>query len=308
VSDLIQRLFGKIRKSADHIHEQAPSVLPMQPHKTPKPLDHPESTRDQTTFNLSQVIVGVGHSIGMQRDHNEDALFTLTTFLVSDLQTIPFGLYIVADGMGGHEHGEEASGVAVRAMAGYVISKLLAPLIQLQPESPDDPIQQVMQDGIQSAHRAIIHHAPGGGTTLTAILILGDQMTIAHVGDSRAYTLHTDKQIQVLTRDHSLVNRLVELGQITSAEAIDHPQRNVLYRALGQGEPVDAEVVSWPLPRSGFILLCSDGLWGVIPDIQITDIIFSSASPSQACQDLVTTANEAGGPDNISVILLQLPA
>jgi len=255
----------------------------------------------------SQVIVGVGHSPGVQRDHNEDALFTLTTILVSDTQTIPFGLYIVADGMGGHEHGEKASGVAVRAMARYVISKLLSPLIDLPPLSPEDPIQQVMQDGIQVAHRAIIRFAAGGGTTLTALLILGDQMTIAHVGDSRAYVLPPDREIQVLTRDHSLVRRLVELGQLTSAEASDHPQRNVLYRALGQGEPVDAEVITAPLPRGGFLLLCSDGLWGVIPDRTIMDIVFSSASPSQACQDLVTSANKAGGPDNIAVILLQLP-
>jgi protein phosphatase len=210
--------------------------------------------------------------------------------------------------MGGHEHGEEASGVAVRAMAGYVTSKLYSPLMELPPESPGESIQQVMQDGIQSAHRTIVQHAPGGGTTLTALLILGEQMTIAHVGDSRAYAFHLDKRIQVLTRDHSLVNRLVELGQLTSAEAVAHPQRNVLYKALGQGEPVDAEVISAPLPRSGFLMLCSDGLWGVIPDDQITDIIFSSQSPNQACQDLVTLANEAGGPDNISVILLQLPA
>jgi serine/threonine protein phosphatase PrpC len=255
----------------------------------------------------SQVIVGVGHSPGMQRDHNEDALFTLTTILVSDTQTIPFGLYIVADGMGGHEHGERASGVAIRAMARHVVAKLLSPLISLPPSPPEDPIQQVMQDGIQAAHQAILHNAPGGGTTLTALLMLGDQMTIAHVGDSRAYVLPPGQEMQVLTRDHSLVKRLVELGQLTSAEAFDHPQRNVLYRALGQGEPVDAEVITAPLPNSGYLLLCSDGLWGVLPDNVIKKIIFSSDSPSQACQDLVTSANQAGGPDNISVILLQLP-
>jgi serine/threonine protein phosphatase PrpC len=132
-------------------------------------------------------------------------------------------------------------------------------------------------------------------------------MTIAHVGDSRAYALFPDGQTRVLTRDHSLVKRLVELGQITSEEADVHPQRNVLYRALGQGEPVDAEVISIPFPRSGHLLLCSDGLWGVIPETQVMEIISSASSPSQACQALVEAANQAGGPDNITVILLRLP-
>jgi serine/threonine protein phosphatase PrpC len=251
--------------------------------------------------------VGIGHSNGLQRDHNEDALFTLTTNLITDSHTIPFGLYIVADGMGGHEHGEEASGVAVRAMASHVISRLLNPLIDLPPRTPAEPIQTIMQDGVQVAHNAIVSHAPGGGTTLTAVLILSEQMTIVHVGDSRAYALGSDGDIEVLTRDHSLVNRLVELGQITSAEAATHPQRNVLYRALGQGEPVEAEVMSAPLPQSGHLLICSDGLWGVVPEAAVTEIIASAPSPGWACQNLVKAANQAGGPDNISVILLRLP-
>jgi protein phosphatase len=254
-----------------------------------------------------QIIVGCGHSVGKQRDHNEDSLFTLTTTMVSDSSTLPFGLYIVADGMGGHQHGEMASSIAVRAMASHVISHLYSPLFSLSSAAPEESLQEIMQAGVQSAHRAIIQQTPGGGSTLTGVLILGEQMTIAHVGDSRAYAIYEDGRIQVLTRDHSLVKRLVELGQITTDEAAVHPQRNVLYRALGQGEPIETEIVTAPLPKSAYLLLCSDGLWGLVPENEILRIISSAPSPAEACQAMVAAANAAGGPDNISVILVHLP-
>jgi serine/threonine protein phosphatase PrpC len=147
----------------------------------------------------------------------------------------------------------------------------------------------------------------GGGTTLTAALILGDQITIAHVGDSRAYILSAEGELHTLTRDHSLVNRLYELGQITAEEAAVHPQRNVLYRALGQGEAFDADVSTAPLPYSGFLLLCSDGLWGVIPEKEIIHLILAAPTPQQACQSLVEAANQAGGQDNITALLVRVP-
>jgi protein phosphatase len=137
--------------------------------------------------------------------------------------------------------------------------------------------------------------------------VFGDQLTIAHVGDSRAYTIKPDGRMEALTRDHSLVKRLEELGQLTAEEAAVHPQRNVLYRALGQGEPFDAEVTTSPLPKSGYLLICSDGLWGVISNDTIFNLISIAPSPAAACQFLVTAANTAGGPDNISAILIRLP-
>jgi protein phosphatase len=164
-----------------------------------------------------------------------------------------------------------------------------------------------MSEGILDAHRIILKEVQGGGTTLSAILVRGGQMTIAHVGDSRAYLITVDGEMQLLTRDHSLVRRLIELGQITEEEAINHPQRNVLYRALGQGEPFEPDVSTYPVPNNGYLLLCSDGLWGVIPSEAIANIILSAPTLQDACQQLIDTANEAGGPDNISVILVQLP-
>jgi protein phosphatase len=162
--------------------------------------------------------------------------------------------------------------------------------------------------GVHEAQQAVIKLAPGGGTTLTAAFVMGDQVTIAHVGDSRAYFLYPDGRMQSITRDHSLVRRLQELGQITEKEAAVHPQRNVLYRAIGQGEPFDSDVNTHLLPRPGYLLICSDGLWGVVPDMDIFQIVTNAPNPSMACHSLVEAANAAGGPDNISVVIVQYPS
>ncbi|MCI0519460.1 MAG: protein phosphatase 2C domain-containing protein [Chloroflexi bacterium] len=259
-----------------------------------------------------QLVVACAQSVGKQRDHNEDALFTLNTTLTGQDSVVPFGLFIVADGMGGHQHGEVASGIAVRAMASHIVRKLYTPLLNTKPTSPEDSLLEIMQAGVQDAHKAITRQAPGGGTTLTAALIVGRQLAIAHVGDSRAYLIEADQNggfnpIEALTRDHSLVRRLVELGQISTAEAAVHPQRNVLYRALGQGEPFDPDVNSMQAPDAGYLLLCSDGLWGVVPEADMQRAILAAANPEEACQTLIQAANNAGGPDNISAILVRLP-
>jgi serine/threonine protein phosphatase PrpC len=262
---------------------------------------------EEVPLKPPQLVAGCSQSVGMQRDHNEDAVYTLTTTLASDTRYINFGLYIVADGMGGHEYGEKASGIAVRAMADHILHNCYSPLFSQSPSPPEKSLQEIMQEGVQVAHKSIRKHAPGSGTTLTAALVFGDQLTIAHVGDSRAYAIRPDGHMEVLTRDHSLVKRLEELGQITAEEAAVHPQRNVLYHAVGQGEPFDAEITTSPLLNSGFLLVCSDGLWGVVSDDSISRMINMSPSPAIACQFLVSAANAAGGPDNISAILVRLP-
>ena len=163
-----------------------------------------------------------------------------------------------------------------------------------------------MKVGVQQAHARIEKAAPGGGTTLTAVITLGSQMTIAHVGDSRAYNVFLDGRMQQLTRDHSLVKRLEELGQITAEEAVHHPQKSMLYRALGQGDSPDPDIFTASLPQPGYLLICSDGLWGVLSEDQIFQVISDSPNPQRACQNLVDAANSYGGPDNITVILARL--
>lgn len=255
----------------------------------------------------SQYLIGCGQSVGKQRDHNEDSLFAFNTVLAGEEDNLPIGLFIIADGMGGHQHGEVASKVAIRSMADLLMQKLVMPNIVLQPEEQEGSVQEYMRTGVELAQAAVVKEVPGGGTTLTAAFSMGDQVTIAHVGDSRAYFITMDKQIQVLTRDHSLVRRLQELGQLTDKEAAVHPQRNVLYRAIGQAEPFEPDINTHQFPRPGYLLICSDGLWGVIDDPAILKIVVNSTCLAQACKELVDAANDAGGPDNISAILVKYP-
>jgi serine/threonine protein phosphatase PrpC len=252
-----------------------------------------------------QLISGCGQSVGKQREHNEDCLFTFSATTGGEATSAPLGLYIIADGMGGHQFGEVASSTAVRTIANYLLKRFHSYLIAPS-EGMEEPLQEMMRAAITEAQRAVTQAAPGSGTTLTAALVLGQQMTIGHVGDSRAYGLRTDGRVEVLTRDHSLVKRLEELGQISSDEAAAHPQRNVLYRALGQGEVLEPDIFTTPFPQPGFLLLCSDGLWSVLPDDNISNLVIAAPSLHAACQSLVAAANDSGGPDNISAVLVQL--
>jgi serine/threonine protein phosphatase PrpC len=264
-------------------------------------------TKKEITLMPPQLVVGIGESVGKQRDHNEDTLFVLNATLAGTSEGIPFGIFLVADGMGGHQFGEVASGIAARTMAGYLVQKLYYPFFSPKPEPQAESFQEIMRNAVLEAQQAVIKQVPGGGTTLTAVFVLGEQATLAHVGDSRAYLIYPDGRMQAITRDHSLVKRLIELGQITEKEAYVHPQRNVLYRAVGQGEPFEPDVSTFPLPHPGYLMLCTDGLWGVLPELEIYRIINNASNPSMACHELVEAANAAGGPDNISVILAYYP-
>jgi serine/threonine protein phosphatase PrpC len=252
-----------------------------------------------------QLISGCGQSIGKQREHNEDCLLAFSITTGGEANSAPLGLFIIADGMGGHQYGEVASSTAVRTMANYLLKRFHTYLINPS-EGMEEPLQEMMRAAITEAQRAVTQAAPGSGTTLTAALVLGQQMTIGHVGDSRAYALRTDGRVEVLTRDHSLVKRLEELGQISSEQAAAHPQRNVLYRALGQGEVLEPDIFTTPFPQPGYLLLCSDGLWSVLPDDSLCNLVTAAPNLHGACQNLITAANNAGGPDNISAVLVQL--
>jgi len=257
-------------------------------------------------FDLQQLIAASGQSVGKQRELNEDSLLALTTTLAGNSGSLPFGLYIVADGMGGHQYGEVASNAAVRVVGNHIMKKFKPYLFTLKPSQPDESLQEIMQTAVKETQKAIQAEAPGSGTTLTAALVLGNQVTVAHVGDSRAYFIHLDGRAEVITRDHSLVMRLEELGHISPDEAENYPHRNVLYRALGQGEILEADVFTVSFPPSGYLMLCSDGLWGVVPDLDMVRVIKEAPNLHRACQNLVDAANAAGGPDNISIVLAQL--
>jgi PPM family protein phosphatase len=252
-----------------------------------------------------QVLVGTAQSVGMQRENNEDSLFAVNLIISDSVSQLPFGLFIMADGMGGYLHGEVASRAAVRAFSDFINRKLMPSIISIDSGPLNESLQELMEEGVRESQQAVLRRAPGGGTTLTAALLLGEQVTLAHVGDSRGYFIYPDGRIQLMTNDHSLVKRLVDLGQLTEEQAHNYPQKNVLYRALGQLDPFKPDILSHMMPHPGYMVLCSDGLWGVIPDADIFKIVTSAANPSEACQTLVDAANAAGGPDNISVIVVQ---
>ncbi len=133
---------------------------------------------------------------------------------------------------------------------------------------------------------------------------MGGQIYIGHVGDSRAYVFAED-MLRQITHDHSLVDRLVEMGQLSPEEALHHPQRNVLYRAVGQGDGLEVDTHVETMPAAGRLLLCSDGLWGMVDDEHIAAILAAASSPQQACDALIEAANHAGGKDNITVVVVE---
>ena len=257
-------------------------------------------------FDMQQLISAGGQSVGKQRELNEDSLLAITSTMAGNSGNLPFGLYIVADGMGGHQFGEVASNAAIRTVAGYILRKFHSYLFQIKTDTMDESFQEIMLAAVSEAQRAIQREAPGSGTTLTAALVLGQQITVAHVGDSRAYFIYPDGRIEAITRDHSLVKRLEELGHISPEEAENYPHRNVLYRALGQGEILEPDIFTIAFPQPACLMICSDGLWGVVSEQDLIRSINEAPNLQRACQNLVTAANTAGGPDNISVVLAQL--
>ncbi len=298
--DFIKKIFGK----ADEKKAEPELVVAAQT----APLSDDQLEAISTTpveCYPPQLLVGSAQSVGRQRDHNEDTLLVFQSILADGDTGVPFGLFLVADGMGGHLHGEIASGSAARALSEFIIKRLYSPLMGLDPEPQNESLQEIMEMSVKEAQQAVLKRAPGGGTTLTAALVLGEQVTLAHVGDSRAYFIYPDGRMQIMTLDHSLVRRLVDLGQLTEEQARTYPQKNVLYRALGQTEPFRPDIHTHLMPHPGYILICSDGLWGSVPDTEMFDIITSAPNPSIACNRLVDAANAAGGPDNISAVIVQ---
>jgi serine/threonine protein phosphatase PrpC len=296
VIDFFRKLFRKPAVKAD-----AATTAPL----TDKQIQSIVNSQ-ASHFDVQQLISAIGQSTGKQRDLNEDSLLAITAMLAGNSGSLPFGLYIVADGMGGHQYGEVASNAAMRSVAGYIMQKFHPYLFAIKPSQPDDSLQEIMQTAVKLAQKAIQTEAPSSGTTLTAALVLGQQVTIAHVGDSRAYHIHPDGRTEVITRDHSLVKRLEELGHIRPEEAANYPHRNVLYRALGQGDILEPDIFTVTFPQTGQLMLCSDGLWGVVSDQDMHRIIKDAPTLQRACQNLVEAANTAGGPDNISVVLVQM--
>lgn len=245
----------------------------------------------------------LAQSVGIARDHMEDAASSMILQQGYRDKESRVGLFVVADGMGGHLHGELASSLAIENLNTHLLPKLQE---QFSAPPSSDEIEQLLEEAFELAQQAVLDKVTGGGSTLTIALVIDKTLYFAHVGDSRLYLIDYNGKMEILTRDHSLVQRLVELGQISQSDAESHPQKNVLYRALGQtdGFRIDQGYRLLSYPR--YLMLCSDGLWGVVEEKQIVSEICSDKSLNERANNLCDLANQAGGPDNISVILVEI--
>jgi serine/threonine protein phosphatase PrpC len=247
--------------------------------------------------------VGLASDPGCSGEGNEDAVFAWQLILPQPGQPPwPMGLFIVADGMGGHLKGEQASALAIRLAAHHVIRQVCLPLLVDDAGAVErPPINEVLEASMRIAHQAVLRQLPEAGTTMTMALLLGDSVFIAHVGDSRAY-LGERGHLHHLTQDHSIAARLVDMGQATPEEVA--AQRNILYKALGRGANIEPDILYRDMDRRHYLLVCSDGLWSTVPEEKFAAIVEAAATPTSACHNLVAQAKEQGGEDNISVILV----
>jgi serine/threonine protein phosphatase PrpC len=231
-----------------------------------------------------KVVVGAKTDIGKMRNGNED----------SYLADEPF--FAVADGVGGHLGGDVASATAVRV---------------LQEGKNDGARQGDLEELLRHANSVIWERAQsspelrGRGTTCTLVLLEDGVAYLAHVGDSRAY-LYRSGELTQITEDHSLVNKMVREGRLTREEAEHHPQRNIISRALGLDPTVDVDLLTLELVESDRLLLCSDGLSSMIEEQTLSDVLTHERDPQSAAERLVDAANDAGGEDNITVVIIDV--
>lgn len=270
----------------------------------------PEQALDATFVETRMPTKGVLNvamrcDVGAVRERNEDAALVIAPESGGHFPLRPFGLYIVADGMGGHENGHVASKTASRTAASHLLETVYLPLLRSGEPPESDEIEDHMRAAVEQAHSAVYNPDPArdGGTTLTVAMVLGQTLYVAHVGDSRAYWL-VDGKLEAITNDHSLVQRLQETGKLTAEEASNFQYRNILLQALGQEEPLDVDTYVRELPQKGKLLLCSDGLCGLVDDATIRLILQQPLALEKTSAQLVRAAMEAGGYDNITAVVV----
>jgi serine/threonine protein phosphatase PrpC len=253
---------------------------------------------------VTQLTIGSLADPGIGRDYQEDSLGYFSAFEVRDFwpwAQSKGNLYVVADGVGGREAGEVASQLAVNTVIDeFYRDRALDPNLSL--------LRAIQTANARIVQRSVRQGKPGQmRTTIVCAVIRGQELLVVNAGDSRAYLVRNGKAEQ-LTKDHTLIAQWVLNGQLTPEEAVGHPQNHVVTQSLGDPEGVDPSS-RWEEVRTGdIIVLCSDGLYGVVDDREIASVVSRSDSPQEACEILVDMANDQSGPDNISVIVIRVDA
>ncbi len=254
--------------------------------------------------------VGARTDIGVQREIDEDALMTQELRIALAGTYVNAGIYVVADGMGGHAAGEVASTLAVRAAANSIAQQLVE--LAGSPDGVDDEhLKALVSTAVEQANLAVYtegqRRSNDMGTTITLALVVGDRCIVGNVGDSRTY-LFRGGQLQRITKDHSLVMRLVDVGQITEDEIYTHPHRNAILRSLGEQPDVETDLFPLRLESGDALFLCSDGQWEMVRNPRLTEVVAAVDDPQAACDQLIKEANANGGEDNITAILVRFTA
>ena len=231
--------------------------------------------------------------VGQKRTVNQDFVFTSET----PVGNLP-NLFVVADGMGGHKAGDFASSYAVEVL-----------LSTIREDENSNPVK-IIRAAIETANTQLLREASdneamsGMGTTMVLVTIVGHYAYVANVGDSRLYLIDENK-ISQITKDHSLVEEMVRMGEISRDDARNHPDKNIITRALGAGRDVDVDFFDIRLTPGDILLLCSDGLSNMVPDEDIRQVIRTSETLEETGRRLVSMANDNGGRDNIAVVLVE---
>jgi serine/threonine protein phosphatase PrpC len=251
--------------------------------------------------------IGVGWHKGITRKYmpNEDSLAVLQGTCICNEQLVPFGLFIIADGMGGHSFGREASRIAIQQMTQAVLQNLLK-----SDQLNDELLGAMLVESVELANRAIYQWSQlkgyNVGTTVTAALVIAGKAYVVNVGDSRTYRHDPQSGLLQITCDHSLVASLVAAGAITREEMYTHPDRNKIYRCLGDENSLDVDRFIIDLRSGDTLLLCSDGLWEMVRDQHIERIVCRNIDLTRSSNELVEAALKGGGGDNVSAILVRM--
>ena len=248
--------------------------------------------------------------IGKVRETDEDCV--LSSSYGGTFGTIH--LFVVADGMGGHAKGEVASKKAISSIPSAAIWVDTFSRITTQKLLDGTQFEKSLEKGIKEANDRILEYtddhpeASGMGTTSVCAIVRGNEVTLANVGDSRAYVVSDTKPIEQVTTDHSLVQELVDKGEITEAQARDHPSKNVITRAVGLSPSLEVDTKNITLKNDESLLLCCDGVIAHLSDDDIQKIVLETPNPQDACRKIVDMTNDKGGSDNISLIILSKPS